>query len=370
MKLAYFYVTEQGKQLSEQIQKVLGGTCYGKENLKETIAVAMKKYEGIIFVMATGIVVRMIAPYIVHKAKDPAIVVLDQKGEYCISLLSGHLGGANELAKKVAKITKGQAVITTATDVERVFAFDLFAKEHQMAIENIDQLKYISAALLQGRNVEVVCKSEEIKEKLKQAIEHLPMGDKEENHRKEKENNQKFPIRFVEDITGSEGVVISPYLQKEENKKSVSGNENEIGKTMERHILYLRPKVIAVGIGCKKNRDEIGVKEALEALLREENLSPLSLKELSTIPRKSEEGAIQYLLKEYEIPLTIQTEEAIKQLDLEKLGIKQSNFVNQTVGVASVSTACAYLSSDEGKILVDKRKFQGFTLSLAMDNTW
>lgn len=368
MKLAYFYVTEQGKQLSEQIQKVLGGTCYGKENLKETIAVAMKEYDGIIFVMATGIVVRMIAPYIVHKAKDPAIVVLDQKGEYCISLLSGHLGGANELAKIVAQITKGQAVITTATDVERVFAFDLFAKEHQMAIQNIDQLKYISGALLQGKSVEVICKSEAIKEKLKQAIVTLSMGDKEENHRKE--NNQKFPIRFVEKITGSEGVVISPYLQKEENEKNVSSDESKLGKTMEQHILYLRPKVITVGIGCKKNRDEIGVKEALEALLREENLSPFSLKELSTIPRKSEEGAVQYLLKQYEIPLTIQTEEAIKQLDLEKLGIKQSDFVNQTVGVASVSTACAYLSSDEGKILVDKRKFQGFTLSLAMDHTW
>ena len=149
MKLAYFYVTEQGKQLSEQIQKVLGGTCYGKENLKENIGMAMKEYEGIVFVMATGIVIRMIAPYIVHKKKDPAIVVLDQKGEYCISLLSGHLGGANELAKQVAHITKGRPVITTATDVEQVLAFDVFAKEHQMAIENIEQLNYISSALLQ-----------------------------------------------------------------------------------------------------------------------------------------------------------------------------------------------------------------------------
>ena len=344
MKLAYFYVTEQGKQLSEQIQKVLGGTCYGKENLKENIGMAMKEYEGIVFVMATGIVIRMIAPYIVHKTKDPAIVVLDQKGEYCISLLSGHLGGANELAKQVAHITKGRPVITTATDVEQVLAFDVFAKEHQMAIENIEQLKYISSALLQKKIVQVVCEREEIKEVLKQA-----------------------PVQFVDKITEEHGVVISPYVSKEWGDRTVSMDEKMTEKSMEQHILYLRPKVITVGIGCKKNRDKTGVKEALESLLREENLSPLSLKQLTTIPRKEKEEAVQYLLKEYQIPLNIQTETSIQQLDLEQIGIAQSAFVHQTVGVASVSTACAYLSSNGGKILVDKRKFQGFTLSLSMD---
>ena len=360
MKLAYFYVTEQGKHLSERIRAVLGGDCYGKENLKEQIAMAMKHYDGIVFVMATGIVVRMIAPYVVHKAKDPAIVVLDQKGNYVISLLSGHLGGANELAKTVAQITNGQAVITTATDVEQVLAFDVFAKEHEMKIENIEQLKYISGALLQKKVVEVVCESEEIRERLKEAIEHMGA-----EHTKKEEKNESY-ICFVEKIRGSYGVVISPYRKKDWIEIQTGEEEPSI-EAAERHILYLRPKVVAVGIGCKKDRDRIGVKEALEQLLEEQNLSRLSLKAITTIPRKAKEEAVEFLVTEYEIPLVIKTEEMIQQLDLEQLGIAQSAFVNQTVGVASVSTACAYLTSNQGKILVDKRKFTGFTLSLGID---
>lgn len=334
MKIAYFYITEQGKALATTISQILTGDCYGKEQLDENLKMAMQRYDAIVCIMATGIVVRKIAPYIQHKTKDPAIVVLDQKGNYCISLLSGHLGGANQLAQMLAQITKGQAVITTATDVEGVLSFDVFAKEHDLLIENIGQLKYISSALLQGKSVHLYCDNESIKEELKKQI-----GVFEPQQGKEK-------------ITCA--VVISPRnLQVEEE-----------------HVLYLRPKVVTIGIGCKKDRGEEGIEEALQTLLQKMNLNETSLKQVSTIPRKAQEEAVQSLRKNHSLELIIQSEESIKKLDLEALGIQRSTFVEKTVGISSVSTACAYLSSKKGHILVDKEKFTGFTLSLAIENGW
>ena len=94
--------------------------------------------------MASGIVVRTIAPLLVSKASDPAVVVMDSRGAFAVSLLSGHLGGANDLAKALAKTSGGQAVITTGTDVEHTLAFDVFARENHLRIVNLSVLKYIS----------------------------------------------------------------------------------------------------------------------------------------------------------------------------------------------------------------------------------
>ncbi|WP_277408002.1 cobalamin biosynthesis central domain-containing protein [Lacrimispora xylanisolvens] len=109
--------------------------------------------DGIVFIGAMGIAVRSIAPYIKGKAVDPAVVVLDDQGRFSISVLSGHLGGANELAERSAEITGGQAVITTATDIHGKFAADLFAKRLGLAITELNLVKKVSAAVLRGETV-------------------------------------------------------------------------------------------------------------------------------------------------------------------------------------------------------------------------
>ena len=350
MKLAYFYVTEQGKNLAQLCNQILPGDCYGKENLRETLKAAMKEYDGIVCIMATGIVVRMIAEQIVHKSQDPAVIVMDQKGKYCISLLSGHLGGANELAKALAQITGGEPVITTATDVEGQISFDVFAKQHGLVIENIEQLKYVSGALLQGKKIKVICSNPKWKHMLQGVMKEtggLLLEDVEE---------KESGAIGVEESEGEEreiGVVISHRLLEEEKKKG--------------HFLYLRPKVVTVGIGCKKDRNEEGADEAIKEVLQNAGISPLSVKQLATIQRKAEEPVVAYLRERYQLGLCVVEEERIKQLDLERLGIATSSFVKETVGVASVSTACAYLGANEGSILVDKEKFQGMTLSVAVE---
>ena len=118
MKTAYFWLTPQGKQLAEQLQAHFGGTVEPKADFAEAVRRAFADCDALVFVMATGIVVRTIAPLVQSKASDPAVLVLDQRGKHVISLLSGHLGGANAMAEQAAAYLGGEAVITTATDVD------------------------------------------------------------------------------------------------------------------------------------------------------------------------------------------------------------------------------------------------------------
>ncbi|MCX6984648.1 MAG: hypothetical protein NT118_07850 [Lentisphaerae bacterium] len=111
------------------------------------------KFEGHIFIMATGIVVRKIAKLLDSKKSDPAVVVCDQKGNYAVSLLSGHIGGANRLAKFAAEILGGQAVVTTATDVQNLMAFDEMVAIEGWKVENPEMIKTLNSMLLEGKKI-------------------------------------------------------------------------------------------------------------------------------------------------------------------------------------------------------------------------
>ena len=156
MSTAYFYLTGEGEQLARRLAASHPGDLYDKTDFKASLREAFHKYDYLVCIMATGIVVRILAPLLVHKTSDPGVVVMDQRGQYAISLLSGHLGGANDLAREMAALSGGSAVITTATDVAGELSFDTFAKKHGMAIENIGALKHISGALLSGQPVRVI----------------------------------------------------------------------------------------------------------------------------------------------------------------------------------------------------------------------
>ena len=142
MKIGYFALTEQGFELIHRLNKGLPGEVFEKSNLKQHMEDAWRRLDALVCVMAAGIVVRHIASLLRGKDKDPAVVVMDTQGQWAISLLSGHLGGANELAKQLAKVTGGYPVVTTATDVE--------------GIENLSALKYVSGNLLNKDEVKVV----------------------------------------------------------------------------------------------------------------------------------------------------------------------------------------------------------------------
>jgi len=161
MKTSIIAFTEKGCLLGKKISVPLEATFSAgmgehKVKLKEWIAQAWPNSELIVFIGATGIAVRTIAPYIAHKAKDPAVIVINDTGKYCISLLSGHIGKANVYTEMIAKWIGAEPVITTATDNQHVFAIDTWAVQQGLVVMNTDRIKGISKRALQGETIDVV----------------------------------------------------------------------------------------------------------------------------------------------------------------------------------------------------------------------
>ena len=350
MNTAYFYLTDEGGKLAHKLAAAHPGDIYNKENFKENLRAGFGRYDSLVCIMATGIVVRILAPLIVHKTSDPAVVVLDQKGEYAISLLSGHLGGANDLAREMAAISGGEAVITTATDVAGELSFDTFAKKYDMAIENIGQLKHISGALLSGKKVNVFT---------------------------DKNAAELYPELAAEQKRGMIAILpLSEFFKTytiESNIPAVVIDERLFvsNSTVPQAapVLYLRPRTICAGIGCKRNMEQKPIEEALLQTLKEEGIHPLSLKCIATIPLKSDEPGIIGTAANLNVPLQIIPTEEIEKLDISQLGIATSEFVASQTGVLSVSTACSYLASGKGTILRDKAKYKGITIALSKENS-
>lgn len=382
MNTAYFYLTDEGGRLAHKLAAAHPGDIYNKENFKENLREGFQKYDSLVCIMATGIVVRILAPLIVHKTSDPAVVVLDQKGKHAISLLSGHLGGANDLAREMAAISGGEAVITTATDVAGELSFDTFAKKYDMAIENIGQLKYISGALLSGKKVNVFT-DKNVEKLYPELIEEQKRGSIHIFSLSEFCKVYKNNITATENIKSdtAEGTAIPAVVIDEgfaldtnstvqsEKIVDISVAEKEVSATMTSvsmiPVLYLRPRTICAGIGCKRNMEQKPIEEALLQTLKEEGIHPLALKCIATIPLKSDEPGIIGTAENLHVPLKIIPTEEIEALDISKLGIATSEFVASQTGVLSVSTACSYIASEQGVILRDKAKYKGITIALS-----
>ncbi len=158
MRKALFVITDNGIKIAEKISKCLEGcTTFikGKDfkKLREAVDNNFKNFDALIFITATGIAIRMIAPHIVSKLSDPAVIVCDELGQHVISLLSGHVGGANDLTLQIAKIINAEPVITTATDINKKIAVDSFASKLGLKPEPKDAIKIINSAILKGEPV-------------------------------------------------------------------------------------------------------------------------------------------------------------------------------------------------------------------------
>ncbi|WP_251860193.1 cobalt-precorrin 5A hydrolase [Clostridium sp. Marseille-Q2269] len=342
-----------------------------KFNLKEIVEKAFANYEAIIFISSTGIAVRAIAPFIKSKDKDPAVIVIDSTGKYVISLLSGHLGGANELTENIAKILEAEPVITTATDNLNIKAPDIIAKENDLVIEDLKKAKDISALLVNGEKVAFV----------------------------DEENLVGFPKGYIHNIEDAKGVVLvtskdnvekylinkarALYLNKFNGDNSEEKNIKDYKKTklrlkhwkMEDNNKYLLQnqslnlnlkstlklvrKNIVLGIGCKKNYDENEMRENVIRTLKEENIDLNSVNSIVSVEIKKDEKALIELSKFLNCPLIIYNIEELKKVEHK---FKGSDFVRKTIGVGSVCEPCIELKG--GKIIKEKQKLNGMTLAI------
>ncbi|WP_350343050.1 cobalt-precorrin 5A hydrolase [Proteinivorax tanatarense] len=274
-------------------------------------------YRTIIFIMATGIVVRSIAPYLQHKKRDPAVLVMDEKGQHVISLLSGHLGGANDKAIYLADKIKAQPVITTASDINKTIAVDMLAKKLNCWIENFETAKEVTYLLVNNKKVGI--KTEFI-----------------------------IPEEFSMDLQGAEGII---YIS---NKEPL--DEKDVKST------WLIPQNIVVGLGCKKGVGWQQIDEVIKNYLSKLRLHPKSIKAIATIDLKKDEKGIVKAAQKRKIPLKVYTKQKIKQVEDM---FDQSKFVKSKVGVFGVCEPCAYLASNKtGKLILHKKKESGVTIAI------
>ena len=277
---------------------------------------AFAEADALVFVCASGIAVRAIAPHVKDKRTDPAVLVLDEGGTFVIPLLSGHLGGANALAGALAVELRAIPVLTTATDVNGLFAVDVFAKRNDLYIEDMALAKAVSAALLAGQ----------------------PVGFRSD-----------LPVEgaLPAGLTAGEadlGILIS------------TGKETPFPRT-----LRLIPRRYAAGLGCRRGKSE----EELEAFLTE-NLARCGvgvheLRALSSIDLKKDEPGLVALAGKLGLPFFTYSAAELQQVSGD---FTPSAFVKETTGVDSVCERAAVLASG-GTLIVKKVAENGMTFALA-----
>lgn len=331
MKLAIVSFNIQGDIIGEKIRKAFEADLYCKKNIEnfnitKLTKDLMESYEGIIFISSTGIAVRSIAPYIKGKDVDPAVVVIDIFGKYVISLLSGHLGGANCLAVRLAKLIKAEPIITTATDSLKIESPDILAKDNSLVIDSLKDAKKIAALLVNGDKVAFIDEENKIIK---------PKGYSDN----------------LKDVLGA--VFITNKLQDKKIKES------------KIKTLYLIRKNIILGIGCKKDYCPQKMKKTVLDKLEELKIDKRSIKIIATAEVKKDEEAILELAKFLECDIRIYTKDQIKEVQWKYEG---SDFVEKSVGVRAVCEPVVELSG--GKLLTDKMKLEGMTLCVGKEENY
>lgn len=302
----------------------------GFHHFKTHVHKVFHDYEGHIFVMATGIVVRVIAPLLRDKIRDPAVVVLDEKGRHIISLLSGHLGGANGLAKKVAKILGATPVITTATDVHGVKAFDTVAVDKDLWIENPDSIKALNSALLGKKKIYLIDPMKIISP----FYEDIPFIKVLEDFSLIQENTGSCPAVYV----GDQIIPAQPGL------------------------LIMRPLTLVVGIGCNRGTDFEELRDGLETVFEKFKLSMKSLRNLATIELKKDEKGLIKLGKTLDVPIRYFSS---RELGFVKGLENPSQMVKKYTGTEGVCEAAVLLSAGAERLLIPKQIFKNMTLAVA-----
>ena len=327
MKLAFWTVTKGAGNIAKKFKEKL------KEHLKDydidvftlkkydvenTIQIEdfttninekFSQYDGHIFIMASGIVIRKIANLIGTKDKDPAVLLIDEGKHFVISLLSGHLGGANELTYSLANILKLVPVVTTSSDVTGKIAVDTISQKLNAELEDLKSAKDVTSLIVNGQKVNIL----------------LPKNVK------------------ITDKNSADGFIL------------VSNRKN---------IEYTRiyPKNLILGIGCKKDTKAEDILFAIEDCLDKNNLDIKSVKKIATVDVKENEQGLINAAKFLNLDLEIVSRDEIKKVQNQFEG---SDFVEKTIGVRAVSEPVALLSSaGNGKFLVMKEIYNGITISI------
>lgn len=292
-----------------------------EQNLYMATEKSFKNADCIIFIGATGIAVRAVAPFVRSKKTDPAVICMDERGINVISLLSGHIGGANKLTLKVAEIVGGNSVITTATDINGKLAVDEWAHNSCLHIMSLKRARDIAADILE---------------------------------------NKKIGLESDFKVNGSLPLEID--IDEKETGICISLDSN---KAPFKNTLNLIPRIVSLGVGCRKGTGFNDIYNAVKEVLGKHNISHHALKSINSIDLKKEEEGIKRAAEVFKVPFHTYSKEELNKIQGQ---FSNSDFVKKVAGVDTVCERAAIAGSESKMLIINKTVVNSVTVAAAIDD--
>lgn len=333
MKVAIVSVSDKGKKLAVTIKEkmdndstIIRADVFHK-NVKKCLKIAFYEYDAIIAVMASGILIRSIAPYIESKTSDPAVLNIDDNGNFVISTLSGHLGGANSLTNKIAALIGATPVITTSSDINNRLGIDVLARDLYLSIDRPKEILFFNKAIIEGHEITLTSKS-----KKEYLIEYL------------KNNTLEIDVCFnySEDL-----------------------DEDEIRVSLDNHELTLKERKMVVGIGCRRGKECEKIYEGLKKSFSDLNIDKSRVNQFASAEIKKDEKGILELSEKLNVPVNFVELEKLKLFDSND--VQKSEFVKSKFGIYGVCEPSALIMAGfDSKLIYKKTSFDGVTIAVAI----
>lgn len=372
MKIYSIAFTERGRAVQNVMEELLladNNEVSGFfKNVRGFTKEAFEAADAVIYIGAIGIAVRSVAPYVQAKDKDPAVIVIDELGKFVIPILSGHIGGANKLSEYLAQKLVAIPVITTATDINGKLAVDSWAVENGMRVMNTSAIKYVSSDILEDRPVRLSLdeNTEFLKLKLKKLstqYDKFLQADGQIARDEGEARDQADSTKIEEELSFSE-VRITKHIGLEKASKIEKDSRT----------LYLYPKDVFVGMGCRRDKDPAEVEAFLLDTLKTCDIDLESVSCISSIDLKQDEAAFKYIGNKYDLKLKFYSAEQLEVAQkYTAYQFPESELVKHTTGVGNVCERAAILSAyenlkeDEAAKLVFKQhklSRNGITISI------
>ncbi|WP_045573310.1 cobalamin biosynthesis protein [Desulfosporosinus sp. I2] len=352
-----FYLPEKVIVQSEQLSKQRPSLAQGQEQIQEESLVQWKaqpplkmqlqsfhrlsdivprlwqEHAVLIFVMATGIVVRQIASLIESKDRDPAVLVLDEEGKFVIPLLSGHLGGANAWAHQISEQIGALPVITTATDVRGLVAPDEYARRFGWKVEPVQHLPAVNRILLERKLLKVWAFS--------------PLKPKYDTWL----NDPHYEFLSKNDRDQA-NVIVDPFLNS----------------SIKADCLYLIPPILSVGVGCRRGVSKEVILERIRMAVDQLGSSLKAISGIYSIDLKSDEVGLIEAAKALRVQFHTFPADELQAVNLQNQ-LSRSNFVSEKIGVDGVCEAASLLGAQKGRLVLPKTKGQGVTVAISIENS-
>ena len=335
MKIAIISVSNKGQELAYDLKDLLDldstiirCDLYHK-NVKKYFPILFYEYDAIIAIMASGILVRSIAPLVESKVTDPAVINIDDNGQFVISTLSGHLGGANELANKVAGLIDATPVITTSTDVNKKLGIDVLANDLYLSIDNTKEILFFNKAILDGREISFTVNPNK---------------------------NFEYLFEYLNNVTLE--INVSIYY-------SSKVNEDEIHVSLDEHEMTLKERKIVAGIGCRRGKECKFIYEGLKKSLDDLKIMSSRVNMLTSAEIKKDERGILELSEKLDIPVIFVEIDKLKLF--ESSDVAKSEFVYSKFGIYGVCEPSALIMAGfDSKLIYKKTSYDGVTIAIAV----